>query len=151
MKAKDDLFDIEKLRLGPEDVQNSAAKPNFFDRFRSKRGTAANGEKLAVVPRKIQKQRKRFIIVPRIWDERLLKARYIVTYRVAHYVLYRSWETRGEAFTLSNGAMAIRGISPRQKWRALRELEVLGLITIERRKRKTPRITVITTMESDHA
>ena len=98
--------------------------------------------KLAVVPRKIQRRREHFVKVPWSWVERLAKARYTATYRVALHILYRRWKSSGKPFTLSNGMVAMEGVSRWQKWRALRELEQLGLITIERRKRKTPRITV---------
>jgi len=83
--------------------------------------------------------------VPGIWTERLTKARYTATYRAAHHILRRHWEGGGEPFTLSNGAMALEGVGRCAKWRALRELEQLGLIRIERRKRKSPRITTLHT------
>jgi hypothetical protein len=119
VKHEDDPFDLEKLRLRPEADEN-----------------------WAVVPLKIRRRRRHFVKVPWAWVEKLAEARYISTYRVALHVLYRDWETHGEAFTLSNGALAMEGVSRRQKWRALEELEGLGLISIERRRRKTPRITV---------
>jgi hypothetical protein len=100
---------------------------------------------LAVVPRKIQKRRQQFVMVPWMWAEKLATVRYIATYRVALHVLYRHWKGRGEPFTLSNGAMLMEGVSRWQKWRALGELEKLGLIAIGRRRRKTPRITVLKT------
>ena len=98
--------------------------------------------KLAVVPRKIRKRREQFVKVPWTWVERLVKARYTATYRVALHVLYRHWKGSGKPFTLSNGAVAMEGVGRRAKWRGLRELEQLGLITIERRKRKSPFIAV---------
>ena len=57
----------------------------------------------AVVPEKIRKRREHFVKVPWTWIERLVGARYIATYRVAHHVLYRHWKGRGEPFTLANG------------------------------------------------
>jgi hypothetical protein len=104
-----------------------------------------NPEQWAVVPKKIRKRRERFTQVPGIWRERLTKVRYISTYRVALHVLTRHFETRGEPFTLSNGALALENISRWEKPRALSELEEAGLIVIERRKRKTPRITILHT------
>ena len=98
-------------------------------------------EHLASVPEKIRKRRQQFVKVPWTWIERLIAARQIATYRVALFVLHQSWKARGEPFTLSNGA--VNGVSRWQKWRALRELEQLGLITVERRERKSPRIAVI--------
>jgi hypothetical protein len=58
-------------------------------------------------------------------------------------VLYQHWKGRGEPFTLSNSMLHMSGVSRWQKWRALRELQELGLITIERRSRKSPGINVL--------
>ena len=99
--------------------------------------------KLAVVPRKIQKRREHFVRVPWPWIEQLAKARHIATYRVALHVLYQHWKGRGKPFTLSNTAMRDQGVSRWRKWDGLRELEQLGLIIVERRKRRSPRIAVI--------
>jgi hypothetical protein len=94
-----------------------------------------------VVPRKIERRRRYFVMVPWMWIERLVDARHIATYRVALHVLYQDWKGGSKPFTLSNSA--VMGVSRWQKWRALRELERLGLVTIERRKRKAPLITAI--------
>jgi len=94
-------------------------------------------------PKKLQRQRQHFIKVPWRWVEQLAKARHIATYRVAHHVLYRHWKGGGLSFTLSNTAVVGEGVAPGTKWRALRELEQLELITVERRKRRSPLITVI--------
>ena len=100
-------------------------------------------EMRAVVPKKIQERRKGFTKVPGWWQQQLIKTRHIATYRTALHVLRRHWENSGEPFTLSNGAMVLEGVSRWRKWEGLVELERLGLITIERRKRKSPRITVL--------
>jgi hypothetical protein len=100
-------------------------------------------ERQAVVPRKIQKRREHFVKVPWVWIERLEKVRQIATYRVALQVLYQHWKGRGEPFTLSNGMLRMSGVSRWQKWRGLRELRELGLITVVCRSRKSPRITVL--------
>ena len=100
-------------------------------------------EKFAAVPRKTQKRRQHFVKVPGTWVERLATARYIATYRVALHALYRHWKGHGMSFTLSNTAMVDEGVSRHRKWEALGELEQLGLITVERRKRRSPRVTVI--------
>jgi hypothetical protein len=95
-----------------------------------------------IEPEKVRKRREQFVRVPWTWIEQLAKARYIATYRLALHLLYRHWKSGGQPFTLSNGAVAEEGVTRRTKWRALCELEQLGLVTIERRKRKSPRITV---------
>jgi hypothetical protein len=111
-----DDFDLEKLRLPPG---------NWL-----------------VVPAKTKERRKHFVKVPWTWVEKLTAARHIATHRVALYVLYRHWKAGGSPFTLSNMAVADVGVNRWRKWDALGELERLGLITIERRQRKTPRITI---------
>jgi hypothetical protein len=98
-----------------------------------------------VVPRKIERRRQHFVKVPWMWIERLADARHIASYRVALHVLYQSWKNGGKPFTLSNSA--VTGVKKGQKWRALRELERLRLVTIEPRKRKAPLITAILASE----
>jgi len=100
-------------------------------------------ERKADTPYSKPRKRKHFVLVPWLWIERLEKARYIATYRVALHILYRHWRDRGQPFTLSNRIMATEGVSRWQKWRALRELEQLGLIRIELRERRSPRITIV--------
>jgi hypothetical protein len=95
-------------------------------------------------PKKLQRQRQHFVKVPWKWVEQLAKAHYTATYRVALHVLYRHWKGGGLPFALSNTAVAGEGVPRRCKWKALRELEQLGLITVERRRRHSPRITAIT-------
>ena len=102
---------------------------------------AITAERRAVVPRKIQKRRRHFVKVPWSWVERLTRARHIVTYRVALHILYEHWRAGGRPCTLANGA--VEGVARGTKWRALRELEHLGLVTIERHKRKAPRVTAV--------
>jgi hypothetical protein len=105
--------------------------------------TLPQSERWATTPRKITKRREHFVKMPWIWVERLTRARYISTYRVALHILYQHWKENGESFTLANGILRLEGVERRAKWRALCELERLGLIAIERRKRKTPRITIL--------
>ena len=119
MKHRHDSFDLQGLRVDPTD-----------------------GElvRLAKVPAKVQKRRGHFIKVPWGWFERLAEPRRRSTYRVALYLLYQHWKTHGDVVRLPNRGL---GISSRSKWNALSELEQLGLITIERCSRKSPRIIVM--------
>jgi hypothetical protein len=91
------------------------------------------------VPERLRKRRQQFTIVPGTWEERLAAARYIATYRVALYILRVNWKGGGVPFPLPNGA--IPKVKTRAKWRALCELERMGLITVERRRRRSPIIT----------
>jgi hypothetical protein len=91
----------------------------------------------AVVPRKIQKRRRHFIRVPWTWMERLNGASG-QTYRLALCLLYMDWKDRGQPIKLANGMLRIDGIPQPTKWRALRNLERRGLITIECRPSRSP-------------
>jgi hypothetical protein len=123
-----DPFDPARLRLDPATL----GRPARLEEVR------------AVVPRKIQKQQQQhFVRVPWVWVERLTKARSIATYRVALHILYWHWKGGGMPFTLANTAMAAEGVSRWGKWDGLQELERLGLITVERRRRRSPQVTVL--------
>jgi hypothetical protein len=90
------------------------------------------------------KQRhQQFVKFPRAWVDRLQRASYTSTYRVALHLLFHHWKSDGCPIRLSNVALAEAGVSRDQKWRALRELECLGLIRIERRRRRSPMITLL--------
>jgi hypothetical protein len=119
MKHEDDPFDLEKLRLKPEDVQSYAGKARAAPQRPSNR---------------------HFTIVPKTWSDQLQAARYIGTYKLAVHLLHLFWRNGGRCIKLTNAALP--GITRFQKLRALNELEQLKLIEIERRPRKSPRITL---------
>jgi hypothetical protein len=96
---------------------------------------------LAIVPRKIQKRRGQFVKVPWTWVERLNGAGG-QTYRVALCLLYLHWKANGEPIKLANGMLRIDGISRYSKWKALGDLERRGLVTVERRPRRSPLVRV---------
>jgi hypothetical protein len=97
---------------------------------------------LNVVPRQIQKRRAHFISIPFAWLERLRGA-HGQTYRLALLLLYRHWKDGGEPIKLANGMLAIDGMPPTSKKRALLDLECRGLVTVERRKKKSPIVRVL--------
>jgi hypothetical protein len=94
-------------------------------------------QRLASVPRKIQKRRQHFVQVPWAWVERLVGAPG-QTYRLALMLLYQHWKRKGEPVKLANGMLKIDGVSRASKWRALADLERRGLVTVERRPRRSP-------------
>jgi len=96
-------------------------------------------ERRAVVPGKIRRRRSHFISVPMVWFERLIGASG-QTYRIALYLLYLDWRGRGKPIQLANSLLQIDGVSRQSKWRALTDLERRGLITLERRPRRSPMI-----------
>jgi hypothetical protein len=115
---------LEQLRLSPDQVQ-AALKEQM---------------RVRVVSPALRKRQQHFIRVPWGWYEQLLKARHAATLQIAMCILYQHWKHRGEPFTLTNAAAP--GITRWRKWKALVELEGFGLITIERRNRKSPIIHV---------
>ena len=117
--SKGDPFDIQNLRMPTEEV-----------------------ERLAAVPRKIQKRRRQFAMLPMTWWEKLEGASG-QTHRVAWYLLYRNWESKGEPIKLANEMLERSGVSHDAKSKALRELERRGLITIDRQRNKSPIVTVL--------
>jgi hypothetical protein len=112
-----------------------------FDLAAYQIGPGQIAERLAVVPRKIQKRRRQFVQVPWLWFERLRGADG-QTYRVALFLLHVHWKTNGEPIKLANGMLAIDGVPPSSKRRALRDLERRELIAVERRPRKSPIVRV---------
>jgi hypothetical protein len=97
---------------------------------------------LTSAPRKSPDSRS-FVKVPSIWVERLRGAHYVATYRVALHLLHQHWKSHGRPLTLSNTALEREGVTRRAKWRALRELEALRLIEVERRPRQSPRVVLL--------
>ena len=85
-----------------------------------------------------KRRRRRFIIIPEMWIERLEGARHVSTYRVALRILQRNRQWEGQPFPLPNN---IGGVSRWAKSTALKELEKAGLVQLERRKRKSPLVT----------
>ena len=92
-------------------------------------------------PPKVAKRRQHFIMVPFGWLE-LLDGASGKAYALALHLLYLDWKAKGAPIRLANGMLKIDGVSRASKWRALAELERRGLISIERRSRKSPLITV---------
>jgi hypothetical protein len=59
------------------------------------------------------------------------------------WLVHQTRKTGGRTVAVTNGVLAKYGVSREIKRRALRELEAGGLITIERRSRKTPLVTLL--------
>jgi hypothetical protein len=70
-------------------------------------------------------------------------ARYKATTTLALHLLHRAFKERHHIIKVANGLLALKGISRRQKWRALLDLEGMGLIKVEHRGRRSPVITLL--------
>jgi hypothetical protein len=87
---------------------------------------------------------KRFVQVPLWWAEAAAKATTGgATALVLIYLLHASWKARSTTFPLPNRYLKQHGVSREVKRRVLRELEKAGLITIDRRHGKSPRVTFV--------
>jgi hypothetical protein len=64
--------------------------------------------------------------------------------RVLLRLLYLAWFNRSGTVVLANKGLAEWGVSRGQKDRALRNLERTGRIVVERRRRRSPRVTLLT-------
>ena len=82
-------------------------------------------------------------VVPRAWELRLLGAKRISTYRLAHELLYLHWYGKGKPVIVSSKVAKAVRLSDRSKWNALAELERLGLIEADRGPRKSPRAILL--------
>jgi hypothetical protein len=100
------------------------------------------GEVRVVTPAKIKKRREHFIKLPMTWYEHL-KGAHGQTYRVAWYLLYLHWKNNGAPIKLANGMLAMDGVSPQSKRRALRDLDHRKLVTVEWRQKKSPIVRVL--------
>ena len=121
-----DPFDPENVRIDPAEIPST--------------------------PAKIQKRREHFVRMPYGWIERLMEPRGKPrirasgrTYHVALHLLYLDWKGNGEPIKLANGMLEYDGVSRQSKWRALADLELRGLIKIERRPSRSPIITLLLT------
>jgi hypothetical protein len=81
----------------------------------------------------------RFVPMPMEWFFKLTKT----TALVALFLQHRAFEEHNQVVKLPNRQLASQGVGRQQKLRALAELETLGLISVERRKRKSPVITLL--------
>jgi len=96
-------------------------------------------QRLASVPFKMRKRRQQFVKVPWTWVDKLAGATG-QTYCVALCLLHLHWQQKGGPVKLANGMLRIDGVSRQSKWRALSDLEHRGLVTVERRPRRSPMI-----------
>jgi hypothetical protein len=121
MKKDDPFNDLEKLRLKP-----AATKANTSTTATSKR----------------KNRNQNFTMVPHSWRDRLAEgATSAYTYQLAIELLYRDWKSNGRPIRLANEGLP--NMSPKGKYRALTELERLGLVAVGRRVKKSPIVKIL--------
>ena len=87
--------------------------------------------------------RRRYTLLPRAWEVRLLGAKRIVTYRLAAELLYLHWLSGGKTIAVTGKVAKAARLSVRSKSNALEELEQLGLIEMERGLRRSLRVVLL--------
>ena len=93
-------------------------------------------------PRQPKKWRRHYVRLPWGWIDRLQAAKRVSTWRLAVWIVYEHWRSGGQPIVLSNVLSKAEGLSRRSKWRALTELENLGLVQVKRHHGRAPRLTL---------
>jgi hypothetical protein len=117
--SSDDL-DLDELKLLPEMVRDRAVG----------------------LPKSIKKRRQQFVQVPLAWVDILSRDSRDKTLVVLSHLLHLDWKQGGGQIKLPNGFLGMIGVGRGAKWRVLNKLESVGIISIERRGRKSPIIVV---------
>jgi hypothetical protein len=117
--ADDPYADVKQHRLTPETLAfiNAAHRPAFH-------------------PDKIHDKKQKFVQVPHRWLARLDGATG-KTYELALHLLWLNWRHNGGEIRLSNKEFARQ-----TKYRGLADLESRGLISVNRRHRRSPLVRV---------
>jgi hypothetical protein len=83
----------------------------------------------------------KFVKFPKMWEVCLAeRGADASAYRLALYLLDRAHFS--EYVPLGNGALKKRGVSRASKWRALEQLRQAGLVEVDGRKGRVPRVRV---------
>ena len=88
-------------------------------------------------------KREPFAMVPLWWARAASKATRTSRAFVWVWLVHLAWKAKSLTFAVPNGQLERYGISRYTKGRTLRDLELAGLIMIERRIRKTPIVTLL--------
>jgi hypothetical protein len=89
-----------------------------------------------VTPRRVEKRRKHFVMLPYVWVEALINCKHAGTWCVAVQLVYLDWKNNHAPIKVAN--TTLDGVTRWSKNRALLELEDLGLVSVERRPKKSP-------------
>ena len=107
------------------------------DRFRIDHTDPRYTQKADRVPRRIQKRREQFVMLPWWWAERL-KGTSDKAWYVAAFLLHEAWKANSNTVKVPNGMLKTDGVSRQSKWRILRGLERRGLISVKSRPNRSP-------------
>jgi hypothetical protein len=117
--SSDDL-DLDDLKLLPEIVRDRAV----------------------ALPKRIKKRRQQFVQLPLAWVDILSRDSRDKTLVVLCHLVHLDWKQGGGPIKLPNGFLGMLGVGRGAKWRVLNKLESAGIISIERRCRKSPIVKI---------
>jgi hypothetical protein len=117
-------FDAKALALKPEHLEPGRL---------AETGIAAT---------KRERRKREFAQITREQLERLAQAKSAATLKVFLFLLLTDWKDRGKPILVANGKLEQLGVSRFAKGRALSELAELGLIKMQKRPRKSPKIVI---------
>jgi hypothetical protein len=118
----DDSFDAKALALKPEQLKN----------LRPVETSAA----------RVERRKRDFVKVTSNQFDRLTKTTNVAAWKIFLRLLFINRYSPGKTIRLANVALGQIGVSRHAKYRALPELERLGLIEIRKRKHKSPEIVI---------
>jgi hypothetical protein len=81
--------------------------------------------------------------VPLWWAEQMTKATETPQAFVGIWLLHLAWKAGKLTFPIPNGKLEAHGVSRKVKWAALNKFEVAGLIKVDRRRGKSPLVTLL--------
>lgn len=84
-----------------------------------------------------------FVLMPLWWVERAAPAVRSPVTLVLVELLRAAWRAKSATFPLSNVRLNRLGVTRKVKRRALQDLETVGLIAVERRARRSPKVTLL--------
>jgi hypothetical protein len=90
-----------------------------------------------------RKKAERFAILPLAWAAKAAAATNCPKAMVWVWLVQQARKTRSDTVAVSNEALATYGVSRKVKTLALRQLEVAGLIAVERRCGKAPLVKLL--------
>ena len=97
----------------------------------------------AAAPVKRRNRKDAFVQVPLRWFEAATRATRSPQALVSVWLLHLAWKAKSPTFPVPNGQLGQHGVSRYAKYRALARLERAGLITVDRRVRKTLIVTLV--------
>ena len=123
----------------PQRVTNEEDEDEEFLRLQRRPVELAPRPKFA----EVRQQRDRFVQVPLWWAEQMTKATETPQAFVGLWLLHLAWKTGKLTFPLPNGKLEAHGVSRKVKRGVLHKLEAAGLIKVDRRRGKSPLITLL--------